>query len=121
MRDLKKIWIESGLPITEENIRSVFDKADGYRVSPNSYEATTTPFAGCGRAAIIFVLSGSCTYRTDVETTAVAPDLIFLPEGEYNFAVEGHDDVNVIKVYDLRAIVEAERAARNNKPCQEPS
>ena len=111
MRDLKKIWNESGLPISEENIRSVFDKADGYRVSVNSYESSTTPFPAYGRAGLVFVLSGACTFTTDVETNLVAPNLIFLPEGRHHFAVVGNDEVNVIKIYDLKAIVEAERAA----------
>lgn len=114
MRDLMKIWKESGLPMTEENIRSVFKKSDGYRVFRNYYESTITPFIGHGRAGITFVLSGSCVYRTDVEVTVTAPEVVFLREGACHVTILNNEELHFVSVCDLNAIVEADAARKLN-------
>jgi hypothetical protein len=86
--------------LTELAIRNLFKPLRNYRVSWGKYPPGTM-FFGSGEAAQSFVLAGCCTITYSDRISIVAGDFVACPAGQFELKVDGHEDLEIVKVWKL--------------------
>lgn len=95
-------WSEiSQTPLTLEAIRQLHLPLLHYRISPNRYEAGVT-FQGTGIAGRLYILSGACSKKVGSwQVTLRAGMFADFPAGDFEFAVQSEQQVQLVKVWQL--------------------
>lgn len=91
----------SSEPMSLEAIRRLYEPANHYRVSRNSYDARVS-FPATGRAGRLYVLSGRCSKSVGGWKAELGPGtFIDFPGGDFVFSVIGDEPVKLVNVWEI--------------------
>jgi len=96
-------WGEiSDLPLSEQVLREMFVRADGYWLYPNRYEAGVGFPGTLAQPVRLYVFEGECSYSFGKATVRVrGGEIVDMLPGAYDFEVTADGPVRLMKVFRM--------------------